>query len=91
MTEPLWQSAADLAAAIRRKEISSRELLDIQLAQIDKLNGKLNAVVTLDVKRARKRAGEKDAATARGKFNGPLHGLPITIKDSFETSGLKTR
>ncbi len=85
-----WQSATALAAAVRRKEISSRELLDLQLARIEALNGKLNAIVTFDIERARQRAAELDAATARGEFSGPLHGLPITIKDSFETAGLKT-
>ena len=90
MIERYWQSASTLAAAIRRKEISSRELLDLQLTRINALNGKLNAVVTFDIEGARQRAGEMDAATARGEFKGRLHGLPITIKDSFETAGLKT-
>ena len=90
MTELHWESAANLAAAIRRKEISSRELLDLHLARIDALNGQINAVVTLDVERARARAEELDAATAHGESKGPLHGLPITIKDSYETAGLKT-
>ncbi len=90
MTELHWQSATALAAAIRRKEISSRELLDLHLARIDALNGKLNAVVTLDVERACRRAAEMDSGTARGEFKGRLHGVPITIKDSYETAGLKT-
>ncbi len=90
MTDLHWQSIDELAGTIRRKEISSRELLDLQLARIDALNGKLNAVVTFDIESARQRAGEMDAATARGEFKGPLHGIPITIKDSFETAGLKT-
>ena len=90
MNELRWQSAASLADSVRRKEISSRELLDLHVARIEVLNVKLNAVVTLDIERARQRAGELDAATARGEFKGPLHGLPITIKDSYETAGLKT-
>jgi amidase len=90
VTELHWESAAALAAAIRREDISSRELLDLQLARVDALNGKLNAVVTLDIERARRRAAEMDAATARGESNGALHGVPITIKDSYETAGLKT-
>ncbi len=90
MTEFHWQSVSELASAIRRKEISSRELLDLQLARTDALNGKLNAVVTFDIERARQRAGELDAIAAHGEFVGPLHGLPITIKDSYETAGIKT-
>jgi amidase len=90
MTEHHWQSASSLAPAIRRKEISSRELLELHLGRIKVLNGQINAVVMLDVERARQRAGELDVATARGESKGPLHGIPITIKDSYETAGLKT-
>jgi amidase len=90
MTDRLWQSMTELALAIRREEISARELLDLHLARIDALNGKLNAVVTLHTEHARDQANLIDAATARGEFKGPLHGIPITIKDSFETAGLKT-
>lgn len=90
MTETHWRSVETLAGTIRRKEISSRELLDLQVARIDALNARLNAVVTLDIERARRRADEMDAATGRGEFKGPLHGVPITIKDSYETAGLKT-
>jgi amidase len=90
MTAFHWKSLGELASAIRRKEISSRELLDLQLARIDSLNGKLNAVVTMNTEHARHQANLIDAATARGEFKGPLHGIPITIKDSFETVGLKT-
>jgi len=90
MTELHWQSATALAAAIRRKEVSSRELLDLHLARIDALNGKLHAVVTLDIEGARRGAEQMDAAMARGEFKGALHGVPITIKDSYQTAGLKT-
>ena len=90
MTALHWNSVGELASAIRRKEISSRELLDLHLARIDSLNGKLNAVVTLNTEHARHQANLIDAATARGEFKGPLHGIPITVKDSFETMGLKT-
>lgn len=84
------RSATDLAAAIRRGEIGSRELLDCYLDRIARLNPALNAVVTLDVERARRAADAADAARARGDALGPLHGLPVTIKDSHETEGLRT-
>jgi amidase len=90
MTALHWKSVDELANAIRCKEISARELLDLHLARIDLLNGKLNAIVTLNVEHARHQANLIDAATTRGEFKGPLHGIPITIKDSFETAGLKT-
>ncbi|HIF95128.1 MAG: amidase [Myxococcales bacterium] len=90
MSELGTRSARDLAAMIRRKEISSRELLDYFLGAVAEKNTALNAVVTLDEESARKSADEADEAVARGDALGPLHGLPITIKDSFETAGLRT-
>lgn len=85
-----FASARELAARIARRELSSRELLDHFLARVERLNPALNAVVTLDVERARERADAADAALARGESWGPLHGVPITIKDTFETEGLRT-
>lgn len=82
--------AVDLAAAIRGRDISSRELLELYLDRIDRLNPAINAVVTLDADRARAAADEADAALARGDAVGPLHGLPITIKDAIETEGIRS-
>ena len=79
-----------LAAAIRARTFSSRELLDHYLNRIDRFNGPLNAVVTLDAERATEAAAAADAATAHGETLGPLHGLPITIKDAIETAGLRS-
>jgi amidase len=82
--------AHELARRLRRGELSSLELLDHYLARIDRLNPALNAVVVLDAERARARAREADAARARGESWGPLHGLPMTVKESFNVSGLPT-
>lgn len=90
MTDPAFQSASQLAAAIRAKRISSRELLALYLRRVERFNQQLNAIVTLDAERAFTRADAADAALARGESWGPLHGVPITIKDSFETAGLRT-
>lgn len=90
MTELAFRTASDLAAAIRRREISSREVLDHYLARIDRLNARLRAIVTLEAEGARSRADAADAAVARGESIGPLHGVPITIKDSLETEGMLT-
>ena len=90
MSELGTRSARDLVAMIRRKEISGRELLDYFLGAVAERNQALNAVVTLDEESARKSASAADEAVARGDALGPLHGLPITIKDSFETAGLRT-
>ena len=83
-------SATRLAEAIRAKQVSSRELLDLYVDRIDRLNGPLNAVVTLDVERARNAAAAADNALARGDDVGPLHGLPVTIKDAIETEGIRS-
>jgi amidase len=84
------QDATTLAGAIKRKEVSSRELLDLYLDRIDRLNPAVNAVVTLDVDRARAAADAADGMTARGEKVGPLHGVPITIKDAIEVEGVRS-
>src|SRR2546423_15111540 len=70
--------AHQLAEAVRTKQVSSRELLDLFLDRIDRLNGPVNAVVTLDADRARRGAAAADHAAAPGGFSGPLPGPPIT-------------
>lgn len=82
--------AARLVAALKAGEVSSRELLDLYLSRIEAADPALNAVVTLDAERARRLAAEADADLARGEASGALHGLPITIKDTIETGGLRT-
>jgi amidase len=87
----LWSKpAGELAEAIRSKEIGSRELLDEYLARIDRLNPRLNAVVTLDAERARDAARAADEAVVAGGELPPLHGLPITVKDALETQGIRS-
>ena len=83
-------SATELARALRAREVSSRELLEEFAGRVERLNGSVNAVVTLDLDRARAAADEADAALARGDAVGPLHGLPVTIKDAIETEGIRS-
>src|SRR5712691_7815883 len=90
MTQLSFRSATELAAAIRRKEISSTELLECYLSRIEALNPGLGAVVTLDAERARREAVEADRRLAQGEPAGALHGLPVTVKDCLETAGLRT-
>lgn len=90
MKNVIFQSTTQLTQAIRNKDISSRELLDHYLARVDQHNPTLNAVVTLDIEGARQRADAADAALAKGETSGPLHGLPMTIKDTLETAGIRT-
>jgi amidase len=90
MTELHWRSARDLAAAIRAGELSSVEALDHLSDRVAALDGPINAVVRDDLERARAAARAADAAVAGGAVLGPLHGAPITIKDSFQTEGCIT-
>ena len=88
MDEIIYSSATELARAIVEKEVSSEEVVNAHLARIEEANPKLNAVVRLTADAARARAREADAALARGDTWGPLHGVPVTIKDAFETAGV---
>jgi amidase len=88
MDELIYASATELARAIRAKEISSEEVVEAYLERIEKVNPKLNAVVQLTADAARVQAREADAALARGLIKGPLHGVPITVKDNIETAGV---
>ena len=83
-------SAGAIARAIRAKQISAREAVAACLARIECVNPSLNAVVALRADEALRDAEAADAALARGDAVGPLHGVPVTIKDSFDTAGLVT-
>jgi amidase len=83
-------SLREMASAIRRRELSAREALEAHLWRIAAVNPTINAVVTLDEEGARRRAEEADELTASGAQLGPLHGVPMTHKDSHETAGLRT-
>lgn len=85
-----FQSACRLLQLLSNKEISSRELLDLYLARIETYNPIYNAVVSLDIQNARNSADAIDNGRARGEQAGPLSGLPMTIKDSFEVVGMPT-
>jgi amidase len=86
----IFSSTTQLATAIRAGHVSATEVLEAHLAQIDKYNPSLNAVVTMDAERAYERAREADKALARGEVWGPLHGVPFTLKDAHATAGMRT-
>jgi amidase len=89
--EPVhFKSATELTSAIRSGEITSTELLNLYLDRIERYNDDINAVVALDIEAARARAAEADKALAQGQDWGPLHGLPVTVKDVFEVVGMPT-
>lgn len=82
------QSATELLAALHARRISAVELLQHHLQRVRELGPALNAVVAIDEAGALAQAARADAARARGDWLGPLHGLPITIKDAFEVVGM---
>lgn len=90
MSELVFSTVHELAAVIRERRVSAAEVLDAHLSHISRHNPTLNAIVTLNEKEARRRAEEADADLMRGNVWGPLHGVPVTIKDTFETAGLRT-
>jgi amidase len=83
-------TARAMAAAIRARDISARELLELHLARIAERNPQLNAVVSLDEERARAAAAAADQRTAAGEELGPLHGLPFAFKDTHDVGGWRT-
>jgi amidase len=85
-----FSTARDMVAAIAARRISARELLDMHVARIEQANPVVNAIVSLDVQRARERAREADESTARGDTPGALHGLPFAFKDTHEVAGWRT-
>jgi amidase len=91
MSNPLpFQTAKQLAAAIRKKKIGCVELLDLYLERIEAHNPELNAVIAMDVEGARKRAKAADKAVKAGRKLGPLHGVPMTLKESYDIAGYAT-
>jgi amidase len=90
VSEICYMSAVELAARIRRKQVSAREVMTAHLAQIERVNPKVNAIVTLVADRAMGDAARADETTAKGGTLGVLHGLPVAHKDLVDTAGIRT-
>src|ERR1700756_1919375 len=90
MDDRAFASATQLASEIRDRRIGCVELLDFYLARAERHNPTLNAIVVWHVDQARERARAADAALAGGERWGPLHGIPMTVKESFNVAGLPT-
>ena len=88
MTDLIDLSVTQLAEAIRRKTVSAVEVVEAHLTRIDAVNPQLNAVVQRCAEQARAEACAADETLARGGSNGPLHGVPMTLKDSLDTAGV---
>ena len=84
----IFNSAHEILKKIKQREVSSLEVLDCFLAQVEKVNPKINAIVALDAERAKEKAIEADNKINLKSKLGPLHGLPMTIKDAFEVEGI---
>ena len=83
-------TAVEMAGLIRRKKLSAREVMAAHLKQIERINPKVNAIVTLVAGQAAENARKADEAQARGASLAPLHGLPVAHKDLVETAGIRT-
>jgi amidase len=90
MTDLPFRSARQLAALIRQKKVGCLELLETYIARMDRYNARLNAIVVSDLAGARRRARAADRALARRQVWGPLHGVPMTIKESYDVVGMPT-
>lgn len=87
-SDPLFTSTKQLATMIKSGEMTSVQLTKMFYNRIDEVNPKINAVVMMCRERAMMEAEQADEMTAKGKSKGPLHGVPMTIKDSLETEGV---
>ena len=83
-------TAVEMAGLIRTRKLSAREALAAHLKQIERVNPKVNAIVTLVPEMAAAWAAQADEAQAKGAALGPLHGLPMAHKDLVETKGIRT-
>ena len=91
LSDPIhYSSVRALAAAVLERRVSSVDLVDVCLARINEVNPALNAVAQQRADEARADARRADEAVARGEPVGPLHGVPMTIKDSLDTAGMIT-
>jgi len=88
MNDFTYASATKLTKAIQAKRISSVELLELYIERYERLNPRINAIVAVDFDNARIRARAADETLSKGESWGPLHGLPMTVKDTIEVKGM---
>jgi aspartyl-tRNA(Asn)/glutamyl-tRNA(Gln) amidotransferase subunit A len=85
-----YASLLDVSKSIRKQKISPVDVVETCLKRIEDLNPKLNAFITVLADLAREQARVAEAEITAGKWRGPLHGIPIGIKDFYDTAGIKT-
>lgn len=87
----LWRAGAgELAGAIRERQVTAREVIEAHLARIEAVNGAVNAVTVVLAEEARAAADVADAAVREGRTLGPLHGVPVTVKENIDLAGTAT-
>src|SRR5712671_5250469 len=89
-SDATWLSLSEASRLVRDKKISPVELTKSCLNRIERLNPKLNAFITVPAESALAQAREAETEIQRGHWRGPLHGVPIALKDLFDTAGVKT-
>jgi len=89
-SDPCFLTIAGAASLLRRKQLSPVDLVDAALARIAQLNPALNAFITVTADRARREARAAEREIARGRWKGPLHGVPISLKDNIWTRSVRT-
>jgi aspartyl-tRNA(Asn)/glutamyl-tRNA(Gln) amidotransferase subunit A len=90
MSELAFLSVAEAGKLIRQKQLSPAELVDALLARIDRIDADYNAFIAVLADRSRKEAAEAESEIARGRYRGPLHGIPYGLKDLIDVAGLPT-
>ncbi|HZO81877.1 MAG TPA: amidase [Candidatus Binataceae bacterium] len=90
MAQPYALSLAEAARLLRERKLTALEMVESSLARIDRLDGAVKAWVALDRASVRRAAAELDAEASAGRIRGPLHGVPVGVKDIFYTAGLAT-
>jgi amidase len=85
-----FKSAVEIARVIRERRMSAIDVLEHFVARVERYNPTINAIVWMDVEKAQRRARAADAALAKGEILGPLHGVPMTIKESYTVAGSPT-
>lgn len=85
-----YSGLTEISTLIRRRQLSPLEIVELCLERIERLNPKLNAFITILADQAREQASAADTEIKAGRWRGPLHGIPVAIKDFYDTAGIKT-
>ncbi len=89
-SETMHLTLEDAAIAVRDRRVSPLELTEACLARIEAVEPRLNAFITVTADLARAQARDATAEIAAGRYRGPLHGIPVAVKDLFATKGVRT-